>query len=136
MQEKIDTVEKNIGKALREKRKSDKFTQKQVGDIIGASNDSVSKIEKGMRVPGVALRRAIEKYLKTPKEKFSVEESFKGYSQVSTRDYSQIEEAAIMLEWLATNHPSDFEIIFSTINARYIHRDGPQLPIAKGKDHD
>lgn len=60
---KIDGVYFNLGDQLKNTRKMLGLTQKQLADIIGITNDYVSKIEKGEREPRDYLLSRIEKFI-------------------------------------------------------------------------
>lgn len=62
----MKTKAKDIAVRIRELRKSLKLTQSQFAELVGLSEDSVGKIERGLYVPTVETLNKISTALKIP----------------------------------------------------------------------
>lgn len=62
----MKTKAKEISKKIRELRKSLKLTQNQFAELVGLSEDSIGKIERGLYVPTIETLNKIATALKIP----------------------------------------------------------------------
>jgi len=138
LQDKIDTVDKKIGKLVLLKRKELGLNQQQVADIIGISKDYVSKIEKGDREPSKLVKRGIDAFLLTPDKKrhtekyrkFSAEVLSTAEKEFMVRDATTTptkedrEKAITMLEWIAKNASHEYKTIFNSISGAFVRNGG------------
>ena len=51
----MDEINGKLGQKIRELRESQNLTQEKLGDMIGASQDYLSRIEQGKKTPTVNL---------------------------------------------------------------------------------
>lgn len=100
----MKTKAKDIAAKIRELRKSLKLTQSQFAELVGLSEDSVGKIERGLYVPTVETLNKIATALKIPIQDLM--------SPIKKRPAQKPPEALDdLIAYLQTRSPDDIKFI-------------------------
>lgn len=70
MEKKYSAIEKRIGSRITEVRISKGFTQSQLAERVNVSNETISRLERGVSVPSLKTLEKIAECLKVPLSTF------------------------------------------------------------------